>query len=66
MMYDQDLAARIDHTVLKATTNGNAIDQLCAEAKQYGFAAVCVPPYYVEKAVVNLKDSEVKVCSVVG
>ena len=61
-----DLAAYIDHTVLKPDTTGEQIDQLCAEAEQYQFASVCVNPTWVKRASSNLRGSDVKVCSVIG
>lgn len=56
----------IDHTILKPTTLLKEIEQLCAEAKQYNFAAVCVPPNFVKKAKELTKDSDVKVATVIG
>jgi deoxyribose-phosphate aldolase len=61
-----NLAARIDHTLLKADASEKEIKKLCAEAKEYGFAAVCVPPYFVRKCKLWLNDTRVKVCTVVG
>ena len=46
-----DLASYIDHTLLKAQTTPSQIPLLCAEARKYGFAAVCVNPSYVSLAV---------------
>ena len=60
------IASYIDHTLLKPDATGEQIDQLCAEAREYGFASVCVNPYYVARCVKNLKGSDVKVCTVVG
>lgn len=56
----------IDHTLLKADTTLEQITKLCSEAKEYEFAAVCVNSYYVPYATKLLKDSKVKVCTVVG
>ncbi len=56
----------IDHTILKPTTLISDIEKLCAEAKQYQFAAVCVPPNFVKQAKNLLKDSAVKVATVIG
>ncbi|PGY06703.1 deoxyribose-phosphate aldolase [Bacillus sp. AFS031507] len=56
----------IDHTLLKADTKKEAIVKLCEEAKQYGFASVCVNPTWVQKAAEILKDTDVKVCTVIG
>ena len=60
------IASYIDHTLLKPDAIGEQIDQLCAEAREYGFASVCVNPYYVARCVKNLKGTDVKVCTVVG
>lgn len=56
----------IDHTVLKPTTLLADVERLCKEAVAYGFAAVCVPPLFVKKAVALLQDSHVKVATVIG
>jgi len=61
-----DLAAYIDHTVLKPETTADQIDQLCTEAEQYHFASVCVNPVWVKRAATMLRGTDVKVCSVVG
>lgn len=61
-----NLASKIDHTLLKADATEKEIKRLCAEAKEHGFAAVCIPPYFVRKCKLWLKDSEVKVATVVG
>jgi len=44
------IAQLIDHTVLKPTTTLPEIEKLCNEARQYGFATVCVPPYFMQAA----------------
>lgn len=61
-----NIAKYIDHTVLKPTTVAADVEKLCKEAKEYGFAAVCVPPYYVAFAKGLLEGSDVKVATVVG
>ncbi|MCD2423423.1 deoxyribose-phosphate aldolase [Niabella pedocola] len=61
-----DIAKYIDHTILKPTTLVSDIEKLCSEAKQYGFAAVCVPPPFVKKAKALLEGSEVKTATVIG
>jgi len=65
-MKKQDLARMIDHTVLKADTIEDKIRQICSEAKEYGFASVCINPGYVALCSELLKDSDVKVCTVIG
>jgi deoxyribose-phosphate aldolase len=62
----QDIAKWIDHTLLKPEATPAEIEQLCREALEYGFAAVCVNPPYVEQCTQLLRGSEVKVCTVVG
>jgi deoxyribose-phosphate aldolase len=61
-----NLASKIDHTILKADTSKADIIKLCNEAKEYGFAAVCVPPYWVRECKNQLRDSKVKIATVVG
>lgn len=56
----------IDHTLLKADATLDAIEKLCKEAAEYRFASVCINPVYVTKASKLLKDSDVKVCTVIG
>lgn len=56
----------IDHTLLKATTSPAQIEQLCEEAVEYGFAAVCIPPLFVGQASNLLYGSDVQVATVVG
>ncbi len=60
------IAKYIDHTILKPTTTLADVEKICNEAKQYGFAAVCVPPLFVKKAKEILNDSKVKVATVIG
>lgn len=56
----------IDHTLLKPDATKEGIDKLLAEAKEYDFASVCVNPYWVAYCAQVLKDSDVKVCTVIG
>lgn len=56
----------IDHTLLKPEATQDQIEELCQEAKQYDFASVCVNPYWVPFCKEELKDSDVKVCTVIG
>lgn len=61
-----NIARYIDHTILKPEATASQIVQLCKEAETYNFAAVCINPIYVKAAAELLRDSEVKVCTVVG
>jgi deoxyribose-phosphate aldolase len=56
----------IDHTILKPTTTVADVQQLCAEATQHNFAAVCVPPLFVKKAKAFTVNTSVKVATVIG
>lgn len=60
------LANYIDHTLLKPEATKEQIEKLCKEAKEYGFYSVCVNPIWVKEAAQQLKDSKVKVCTVIG
>lgn len=61
-----DLNKYIDHTLLKPTATPTDIKELCKEAKEQNFYAVCVNGSYVELAVSMLKGTDVKVVAVVG
>lgn len=56
----------IDHTLLKPETTEKQIDKLIEEAKEYNFWSVCVNPIWVKKCADLLKNTEVKVCTVIG
>lgn len=62
----QQAARMIDHTLLKPDAAEPDLQQLCSEAKQYGFATVCVHPTWVPLCRMALVDSPVKVCTVIG
>ncbi|WMX58634.1 deoxyribose-phosphate aldolase [Peribacillus sp. R9-11] len=59
-------AKLIDHTLLKAEAKKEDIIKLCEEAKQFGFASVCVNPTWVAKSAEILHDTDIKVCTVIG
>jgi deoxyribose-phosphate aldolase len=63
---DVNRASLIDHTLLKPEATRGDIVKVCREAKQYGFASVCVNPYWVSLVASELAGSDVKVCTVVG
>ena len=56
----------IDHTLLKPDATEREIEKLCREAKEYGFASVCVNPTWVATCARLVRGSSVAVCSVVG
>ena len=55
-----------DHTILKADAREEDVARVCREAVEYGFASVCVNSFYTPLAVSLLKDTDIKVCTVVG
>ncbi len=61
-----DIAALIDHTLLKPESSRDDILKLCAEAVEFGFASVCINPTWVSTAAAAVRGSAVKVCTVVG
>ena len=65
-MKKAEIAAMIDHTQLKAFATRDQIETLCREAAEYHFASVCVNPCHVALAARLLKDTGVKVCTVIG
>ena len=65
-MNAQELSRYFDHTLLKATAREADIVQLCQEAKDYGFATVCVQPSWVVRCSHELQGTRVGVCTVVG
>lgn len=62
----RDWASLIDHTILKPEASEGDIRKLCSEAAEFGFASVCVNPFWVKKAVEFLRGSDVPVCTVIG
>ncbi len=60
------MAAMIDHTILKPGATGEQVVQLCREARENGFASVCVNPCFVSLVSKQLEGSSVKTCSVIG
>ncbi|MBT2728805.1 deoxyribose-phosphate aldolase [Bacillus sp. ISL-75] len=65
-MATTNIAAMIDHTLLKPEATIQQIESLCQEAKEYKFASVCVNPTWVGTAKELLKGSGVMVCTVIG
>ncbi len=65
-MSTASITSMVDHTLLKADAGQAAIIKLAEEAKEYGFASVCVNPVWVETAARILQGTSVKVCTVIG
>lgn len=62
----EQLAKYIDHTLLKSAATEAEVRTLCEEAKAYRFASVCVNPCDIPLAKELLRESDVKVCTVIG
>ena len=60
------VASLIDHTLLKPEATKLEIMRLCGEAQEYGFVSVCINPCWVTLAAERLRDSSVRVCTVIG
>jgi deoxyribose-phosphate aldolase len=65
-MTREQIASKIDHTLLKPEALPSDIHRLIAEAIQHRFAAVCVAPAFVTKAAIELRGSGVPLCTVVS
>ncbi|WP_331487992.1 deoxyribose-phosphate aldolase [Caminicella sporogenes] len=61
-----ELQKYIDHTLLKPQATEEQIIKVCSEAKKYGFASVCVNPYYTSLVRKELEGTNVKTCVVIG
>lgn len=61
-----DYAGLIDHTILAPQATKENVKQLCKEAMEYGFHSVCVNSSFVYYCARLLKDSDVRVCTVIG
>jgi deoxyribose-phosphate aldolase len=62
----ESIASLIDHTILKPGAVRSEIETVCAEAREYGFASVCVNSFWTAFAASELRGSAVKVCTVAG
>ena len=63
---DIKLNKMVDHTILKTFAQEQHIETLCADAKKYDFASVCINPYNIPLAKKLLEGTDVKVCTVIG
>lgn len=62
----EELAALIDHTLLAPSSTPADVERVCAEARQFGTATVCVNSSMIPTAVAALKDSSVRPIAVIG
>lgn len=63
---EKNLANYIDHTLLKPSATIEDIEKVIEEAKTYKFYSVCINPYWVSYCYNRLRDTEIKVCTVIG
>ncbi len=66
MISERELAKMIDHSILQPTHTDDDLKKQCEVALKYDVASVCVKPYAVKLAVIQLKGSDVKVGCVIG
>jgi deoxyribose-phosphate aldolase len=64
-MTSQELASRIDHTILKPEATAPEVHRVTAEAMEHGFASVCIAPVWVHKVATMLRG-DVRACTVIG
>jgi len=64
--YPREIAGLIDHTLLKPDATRSQIEALCAEAREHGFATVCVNPAWVRVCAELLAGCPTRVCTVAG
>lgn len=62
----EKFAKLMDHTILKPPTQPELVKKFCDEAREYGFASICVNSSYIPLVKQLLEGSGVKTCSVVG
>ena len=65
-MKPSELAKYIDQTLLKPEASAEQIKRICAEAREYHFASVCVNPSRIALVAEELKGTDVTPCCVVG
>lgn len=66
LLGEHAMIAAIDHTLLAASATEEDIRHLCADARVWGFATVCVNPMYVSLAAQQMRGTLVRVCTVIG
>jgi deoxyribose-phosphate aldolase len=61
-----DIAPFIDHALLTPTATSDQVEQWCADADRFNFAAVCVQPTHVRLAANLLHGKRPNICTVIG
>src|SRR5689334_813465 len=65
-MTPSELAAKMDHTILKPESTATEVEKVAREGVQYKFASICIAPAWVKTVAGILKGSGVKTCTVAG
>ena len=63
-MEAREILKKVDHTLLKAVSDWESIQNICEGALEYNTASVCIPPSYVKRA--HEKYPELNICTVIG
>jgi deoxyribose-phosphate aldolase len=63
---EREVAALLDHTLLRPEATAKEIEQLCSDGAKFGFASVCVNPAWVPRAAESLRGTPVRICAVAG
>jgi deoxyribose-phosphate aldolase len=66
MLTGLELAGSLEHSLLNPDTSAEKIKQGCEEAMKFGFANVCVSPYFVSLAKERLGGCNIGICVPVG
>lgn len=66
LLTTQSVPSLIDHTLLKPEATEADVRRICEEAGHFGFASVCVNPFWVRTAAEALRGGSTRVCTVVG
>ena len=64
-MEQEEILAKVDHTLLAQDATWEEIRQICDDAMHYGTASVCIPPSYVKRAHEYMGE-RMAVCTVIG
>lgn len=56
----------IEHTLLKPDIVIDQIEKLCKEAAEFGFGAICIPPYFLDDAKELLGETKIQIATVIG
>lgn len=64
-MDQKEILSKVEHTLLTPTATWEQVQAVCDEGRQFGTAAVCIPPRFVKRAG-DYAGNTIKICTVVG